>query len=308
MALSSCDTRPRWSDLRLVVGSDATELELAACEDARSLFEQAMGKAPPIVEDTEACGRFDMLVGTAASSLAISAAHVPAVAGGFRVRSGDAPKIVIAGHDAEGARNGLYAFMEHLGFRFFRDADVIPELAGVVSIDTDIEGKPAFRWRGDMIWDNYLGPRRYCASVWTEDDWERALLFMARNRMNFLEFYPPLEHVFAQVFPEARGLEEGSVWKSDVKHALAKKVLTRARALGILACTCCRTVAFPNRSAPCSLASNGATGFCARISPSSRSSPSGLGERSSTSSGPIIGMRSGTAARKSRSTATRVVR
>ena len=35
------------------------------------------------------------------------------------------------------------------------------------------------------------------------------------------------------MFPEARGLEDGSVWKSDVKHALAKKVLTRARALGI---------------------------------------------------------------------------
>ena len=97
----------------------------------------------------------------------------------------------------------------------------------------NFESEPAFRWRGDMIWDNYLGPRRYCASVWSEDDWERALLFMARNRMNFLEFYPPLEHVFARVFPEARGLEDSSVWKSDIKHALAQKVLTRARALGI---------------------------------------------------------------------------
>ena len=241
-ALSSCDTRPRWSDLRLVVGSDATELELAACEDARSLFEQATGKAPPVVEDTVAFGRFDILVGTAESSYGsygssgIPNAHVPAVAGGFRVRTGDRPKMVIAGHDAEGARNGLYAFMEHLGFRFFRDRDAIPELSGIVSVNMEgarLEGEPAFRWRGDMIWDNYLGPRRYCASVWTEDDWERALLFMARNRMNFLEFYPPLEHVFAQVFPEARGLEDGSVWKSDVKHALAKKVLTRARALGI---------------------------------------------------------------------------
>jgi len=235
-ALSSCDARPRWSDLRLVVGSDATELELAACEDARSLFEQATSTAPPIVEDTEAFGRFDMLVGTAESSSnssSISNAHVPAVAGGFRVRTGETPKVVIAGHDAEGARNGLYAFMEHLGFRFFRDRDAIPELSGIVSLDARLEGEPAFRWRGDMIWDNYLGPRRYCASVWTEDDWERTLLFMARNRMNFLEFYPPLEHVFAQVFPEARGLEDGSVWKSDVKHALAKKVLTRARALGI---------------------------------------------------------------------------
>ncbi len=101
-----------------------------------------------------------MLVGTAESSPAISNAHVPAVAGGWRVRSGDAPKIVFAGYDSEGARNGLYAFMEHLGFRFFRDRDAIPELSGTVSLDADMEGEPAFRWRGDMIWDNYLGPRR----------------------------------------------------------------------------------------------------------------------------------------------------
>jgi len=223
----------------LVVGGDATAVELAACADAQSLFARATGTSPPIVEDTEAFGRFDVLVRTSdssSSSNGISDAHVPTRAGGFRVRTGDAPKVVITGRDAEGARNGLYAFMEQLGFRFFRDGDVIPELAGPVSLDgnvVDLESAPAFRWRGDMIWDNYLGPRRYCASVWSEDDWERALLFMARNRMNFLEFYPPLEHVFAQVFPEAKGLEEGSVWKSDVKHALAKKVLTRARALGI---------------------------------------------------------------------------
>ena len=211
----------------MVVGRNATAVERTACEDAQSLFEQATGTAPSIVEEKGRFGRFDVLLGTAESS---------AAAGGFRVRSGDAPKVVITGQDAEGARNGLYAFMEKLGFRFFRDRDVIPELSGTVG-DTmegiNFESEPAFRWRGDMIWDNYLGPRRYCASVWSEDDWERALLFMARNRMNFLEFYPPLEHVFARVFPEARGLEDSSVWKSDIKHALAQKVLTRARALGI---------------------------------------------------------------------------
>ena len=101
----------------MVVGSNPTAVERAACEDAQSLFEQATGTAPSIVEEKGRFGRFDVLLGTAESS---------AAAGGFRVRSGDAPKVVITGQDAEGARNGLYAFMEKLGFRFFRDRDVIP--------------------------------------------------------------------------------------------------------------------------------------------------------------------------------------
>ncbi|HXV61717.1 MAG TPA: hypothetical protein VEK15_13545, partial [Vicinamibacteria bacterium] len=91
-----------------------------------------------------------------------------------------------------------------------------------------------FRWRGDMIWDNYLGPKRFCASLWGDDEWEQALLYMARHRMNFLEFYPPLERVFARAFPEiADDFEEGTVWKSEAKHALAKRVVARGRALGI---------------------------------------------------------------------------
>jgi hypothetical protein len=84
-----------------------------------------------------------------------------------------------------------------------------------------------------MIWDNYLGPRRYCASMWGYEDWERALLHLARNRMNFLEFYPPLDRPMAIAFPDAQGLSVGVVWKSEVKHDLAKRVLARGRALGI---------------------------------------------------------------------------
>ncbi|MFQ5655206.1 MAG: hypothetical protein ACE5GW_10820, partial [Planctomycetota bacterium] len=153
--------------------------------------------------------------------------------GAYEVRSAPGGRIVVAGADAEGARNGLYALMEHVGFRFFRDGDVVPELRGPAALDAPLRGAPAFRLRGDMIWDNYLGPRRYCSAAWGLEDWERALLFMARNRMNFLEYYPPLASVYARVFPEALGLDQGVVWRSEVKHRLAKNVLARARALGI---------------------------------------------------------------------------
>lgn len=232
-ALGSCDTRARWGELRLVVGSDATEHELTAAADVSSLFGRALGEAPPVVRDVDPPGRFDVILGTSESSRRVTDLGVPDAPGSFRVRTEGPSRVVVAGFDPEGVRNGAYALLEQLEFHFFRDADAIPDLSGIVSLDVDLIDQPAFRWRGDMIWDNYLGPRRYCASLWTEDDWERALLFMARNRMNFLEFYPPLTAVYQKVFPEARGLEDSSVWKSDVKHELAKKVLARARALGI---------------------------------------------------------------------------
>ena len=111
----------------------------------------------------------------------------------------------------------------------------IPSLVGASvpgsTIDADVE--PAFRWRGEMIWDNYLGPTRYCAAAWSLEDWARALVQMARTGLNFLEFYPPLATVWNRAFPEADALVTGTVWEADEKHALASSVLARARALGI---------------------------------------------------------------------------
>jgi len=112
-----------------------------------------------IVDETEASGAFDVLFGTPESSdrIAPLASSAP---GSYAVRmeSQSSPRIVVVGADPEGARNGLYAFMEHLGFRFFRDGNVVPELRGHVILDVRLDGTPAFRWRGDMIWDNYLVP------------------------------------------------------------------------------------------------------------------------------------------------------
>ena len=230
-ALASCRHVVDWKRLRLVAGANASELERTVLVDARALFEAATGSPVALVDETAEPGAFDVLVGTPESSSRVR--PIASVASGAYHVSGSPPLVTISGADAEGARNGLYAFMEELGFRFFRDGDVVPELRGSAALELELEASPAFRFRGDMIWDNYLGPRRYCASVWNEGDWDRALLYMARNRLNFLEFYPPLEHVLHTVFPEAKGLDNGSVLKSEAKHALAKKVLARARALGI---------------------------------------------------------------------------
>ncbi|MGE3885986.1 MAG: hypothetical protein AB7H81_06125 [Vicinamibacterales bacterium] len=229
-----------WRSLRLVAGSSASSLERTVVDDAAALFSRAIGATVPVVAEPATWGLSDVLVGCPQTTRAIPEGLVPMGGrpGQFVVRpasSPGGPRVTIAGVDPEGARNGLYAWMERIGFGFFRDGEVVPTLAGAMRIDEgeDFGATPAFRWRGDMIWDNYLGPRRFCAAAWTEAEWERALVFMARRGLNFLEFYPPLEHVLALTFPKAAGLTEGAVWKASVKHALAARVLARGRALGI---------------------------------------------------------------------------
>jgi hypothetical protein len=222
-ALGSCSAKADWRRLRLVYDADAGEIERTALADAASLLERAIGVPVPIVSELAPSGDLDVLVSTEGS------ASKP---GGFRI-SREGSRLVVSGFDPEGARNGLYRLLEHLGFAFFRDGETIPALVGPAHLDLDASEEPSFALRGDMIWDNYLGPRRFCAAMWGDDDWERALLYLARNRMNFLEFYPPLEHSMSLAFPEARRLSQGAVWKAEVKHQLAKKVLARGRALGI---------------------------------------------------------------------------
>ena len=157
-------------------------------------------------------------------------------AGGFQISAGVAgdPRVVIMGVDEEGARNGVYTWLERLGFGFFRDGDQAPE-----AIPDDLGASllpiaeaPAFALRGEMFWDAYLGPRRFCAATWGLAEWERALRFLARRRMNFVEFYPPIEQVTALAMPEV-GAVSGRAWAATEHHALAKAVLQRGRALGI---------------------------------------------------------------------------
>ena len=88
-----------------------------------------------------------MLVGTPESSSRIRPI-MSAAPGAYHV-AGSPPLIVISGADAEGARNGLYAFMEEIGFRFFRDGDVVPTLRGSAGLELELEASPAFRFRGD---------------------------------------------------------------------------------------------------------------------------------------------------------------
>jgi hypothetical protein len=239
-AATDCGPRPEWSACRLVSPKDAGIVERAALDDVAALLERATGSPVPIVQDPGPPGNLDIVLAMDRPGAG------GAGAGGFRIAR-EAARTVISAADAEGLRNGLYALLERVGFGFFRDGETVPLLRGAASLDFEIVETPTFPLRGDMIWNNYLGPRRHCAAMWSDADWERALVFLARNRMNFLEFYPPLEAILASAFPQAEGLSEGRVWKSRVELELAKRVLARGRALGIRFMYVLAYGAFPER-------------------------------------------------------------
>ncbi len=227
------DDGPTWGTLRVVDGIDDA-VSRASLADAAALLRAAGAVLGPTAF---AAGPDTLLLTSNVSAATSSAWRCASQApGAYRLLSPpQGPAIVICGSDTEGARNGLYAWLASLGFGFFRDGDTRPSLspkATLLPVD-DHEQVPAFRWRGDMIWDNYLGPRRFCAATWEDADWERALLFLARSGLNFLEFYPPMEAVFHRAFPDAVGLDHGAVWASTAKEALAQRVLARGRELGV---------------------------------------------------------------------------
>lgn len=232
---------PPWQSLRLIHEDPGELVVRTSIRDAAGLLARATGVPVPIAAAEPAmrwgAGGVFLAASSGGASLLPEWRCSSSTPGAFRIltpASSDSPTLVVAGADAEGARNGLYQWLQLNGFGFFRDGETIPRPSGqVADAVQDEELSPAFRWRGDMIWDNYLGPRRYCAAAWHAGDWERALLYLARNGLNFLEFYPPMEGVFARAFPDARGLSEGAVWKADAKEALMRHVLERGRALGI---------------------------------------------------------------------------
>ena len=228
---------PAWNNLRFIHDPEPGTVIRNALDDVALLLERG-GIPRPVRAQANGTWTVDDVV--VASSL--ESAFLPPKwqcltdrPGAFRLlvpREG--PGLIIAGADPEGARNGLYAWLEINDFAFFRDGNHIPKISsGKSVIPIDEEVSPDFRWRGDMIWDNYLGPSRYCAATWGIAEWEQALLFMARNGLNFLEFYLPLEGVFLRTFPEAATLEDGVLWKTEYKEKLTRYVLSRGRDLGI---------------------------------------------------------------------------
>ena len=228
---------PAWNNLRFIHDPEPGAIIRNALDDAALLLERG-GIPRPLRAQANGIWTVDDVVVASSPESSVLPSEWKCLtdrSGAFRLlvpREG--PGLIIAGADPEGARNGLYAWLELNDFAFFRDGEHIPRiLSGRSVTPIDEEVRPDFRWRGDMIWDNYLGPSRYCAATWGIAEWEQALLFMARNGLNFLEFYLPLEGVFLRGFPEATTLQDGVLWKTESKEKLTRYVLSRGRDLGI---------------------------------------------------------------------------
>jgi len=228
---------PAWNNLRFIHELEPGSIIRNALDDVAVLLERGGIPKPLRVRENGAWTADDVVVASSLESAVLPPEWrcLTDRPGAFRLlvpRKG--PSLIITGADAEVTRNGLYAWLELNGFAFFRDGERIPRISSERSVaPIEEEVSPDFRWRGDMIWDNYLGPSRYCAATWGIAEWEQALLFMARNGLNFLEFYLPLEGVFLRTFPEATTLKDGVLWKTEYKEKLTQYVLSRGRDLGI---------------------------------------------------------------------------
>ena len=211
-----------------------------AAVDAQSLLNRVVSNVTlSAASPTQTWQQSDVLIGVLGDHNAMMspASDLEGIGeGGYQLSAGEqgGPSVVIIGVDIEGARNGIYRWLETLGFGFFIDGETIPESlpAALGVTTTPLQEAPRFKLRGEMFWNCYLGPRQFNVSAWGLAEWERALLFLVRKRMNFIEFYPPQGHLTAQAFPEAPHLQE-KTWRAREVFELTRAVLKRGRQLGI---------------------------------------------------------------------------
>ena len=114
---------------------------------------------------------------------------------------------LIVGGDAVGTLYGAYRFAEHLGFRFYPHADVVPdERSGLQLPKLDERGEPLFETRGIQPFHDFPeGP-----DWWNADDYKAVITQLPKLRMNFLGLH---------TYPQGGVGPEPTVWiglKEDV--------------------------------------------------------------------------------------------
>lgn len=154
------------------------------------------------------------------------------------------PVVVIAGSDGKGVLNGIYHYVEHVcGAGFFPDGEQIPRLVKLPVANIDLVEIPRFKYRANLPLNWGIGVRDYFCRMWTLEDWQKHIDWMAKKKLNVLTLY--LEAVdkfwgdtFADAFPEVRQSgyprkEDARVFAPDYRTKLMKKVYAYARQRGI---------------------------------------------------------------------------
>ncbi|MHB0997624.1 MAG: alpha-N-acetylglucosaminidase TIM-barrel domain-containing protein [Armatimonadota bacterium] len=154
------------------------------------------------------------------------------------------PVVVIAGPDGKGALNGVYHYIEHLcGAGFFPDGEQIPRLDKLPVANIDIVEIPRFKYRANLPLNWGMGVRDYFSRMWTLEDWQKHIDWMAKKKLNVLTLY--IEAVdkfwgdtYLTAFPEVKQVgyprkEDARVFVPDYRTKLMKQVYAYARERGI---------------------------------------------------------------------------
>jgi hypothetical protein len=115
--------------------------------------------------------------------------------------------LLIAGGDPIGALYGAYAFIEHLGVRFYLEGDVVPDgkIAWAVP-DLDETGRPVFNLRGLNPW----GSHPFGFDQWNADDYKAVISQLLKMRMNFIGMHCYLTSPY----------DEPTVWVGEKEDVL----------------------------------------------------------------------------------------
>ncbi|MHB1456152.1 MAG: hypothetical protein ACYC0V_04465, partial [Armatimonadota bacterium] len=160
------------------------------------------------------------------------------------LKSGSQRVVVIVGADGKGALNGVYHYIEHVcGAGFFPDGEQIPRLAKLPTANIDLVEAPRFKYRANLPLNWGIGLRDYFCRMWTLEDWQKHIDWMAKKKLNVLTLY--IEAVdkfwgdtFADVFPEVKQVgyplkDDTRMFPPDYRTKLMKQVYAYARERGI---------------------------------------------------------------------------
>jgi len=192
----------------IVVGADATDLELVAARELQKYERLLSGAQAPIVREVAVPGPA-VYVGTPTSLPAI-ADVVPSDLGeqGYVIRTAQEPtRLVLAGQEPIGAQYAVYSLLERLGMGFYLGGDALPSQRVAVEVPADLyeRKEPVFKIRGSLPWYNFLNS----PTTWNLEDFRLFFDQMAKMKMNFVGFHAYDSEPFC-AWEDGKGWHDGA--------------------------------------------------------------------------------------------------
>ncbi len=213
----------------ICLGPEATQIEHAAAMELQRCLYAVSGDLPAIQTlDTVAPGSPAIVLGTP-DSLPDTGTEwpfglEPPEGDGYLLHSLDLANsvIVIGGSIPEGVQNGMYAFLESLGFGFYLGGETmpktLPDLTTPEGPHFHKSNSPAFEVRGTLPWFNFLNS----PTTWEPEDFKAYIDQLARMRCNFVGFHSYDSEPFAAYEWEGRlvggaplGNTSKAVWSTE---------------------------------------------------------------------------------------------